>query len=480
MKIQPLQLSNGEHVGSQEKQTRHVGPKWPVGLVLLGLIAAGCRGISTPGERAARRDFKSVAEVYRPGNLKPALPTLTPDAGFSNFLAYALLNSPSVEAAYFDWSASVERITMERSLPDPQITFQSDIMEIVKTVMPGFMQEFPGPGKLRTRAVVASAESRAKYFGFETAVLQTAFDLKRAYYELHFLDARLKINRETFSLLGDLERIARAQNEVGKATLQDVLRAQIERDRVRTDIADLEDSRRPMLAEFKAALGPTHDQPDPPVPSRLQTTAVNPDSDELLRIAFARNPRLKAMEADVRAAEAGIAVAYKERVPNFNLGLMADVKASPTMFRPLAGMTLPVWRDKIAAEIAQAKAKEMAARARLSAEQIALTVDFAEKSFAYRQIGRNLELLENLLIPKARQSLEIARAGYLSGTIDFFNLMDTERTLLNFELSEVEARTQREIVLADLSLMVAGEPPQGAPLLPDKSASQPASIKISK
>ncbi|HKI70021.1 MAG TPA: TolC family protein, partial [Verrucomicrobiae bacterium] len=434
----------------------------------------------TQGERVARRELKTVADVYRPGNLKPALPALTPDAGLSNFLAYALLNSPTVEAAYYNWSASVESITAARSLPDPQLTFQSDIMDIIKTVMPGFMQKFPGPGKLRARAAVATAESRARYFAFESAALQTAFDLKRSYYELHFLDARLKINRETFSLLGDLERIARAQNEVGKGTLQDVLRAQIERDRVRTDIADLEDSRRPMLAEFKAALGLMHDQPDPPVPARLETTAVNPNSDALLRIAFARNPRLKAMEADVRAAEAGIAVAYKERVPNFSLGLMADAKASPTMFRPQAGMTLPIWRDKIAAEIAHAKANEMAARARLSAEQIALTVDFAEKSFAYRQIGRNLDLLEKLLIPKARQSLEIARAGYLAGTIDFFNLMDAERTLLNFELSEVEARTQREIVLADLSLLVAGVPPQGEPLFAGKDSERPASKQISK
>ena len=70
-----------------------------------------------------------------------------------------------------------------------------------------------------------------------------------------------------------------------------------------------------------------------------------------------------------------------------------------------------------------------------------------------------MTLLENQLIPKARQSLEIARAGYLAGTIDFFNLMDTERTLLNFELSAVEARTQREIVLSRLSLLIAGEPP---------------------
>jgi cobalt-zinc-cadmium efflux system outer membrane protein len=444
------------------------------------VVFVGCRGIPASGERQARHDLAAVTDNYRPGQHKPKLPELTPDSSLSNYLAYALLNSPGVEAAYEDWSASVENITVTRSLPDPQLTFQSDIADIVKTVMPGFMQQFPGPGKLRARAAVASAVSRAKYFAFENAALQTALDLKQAYYKLYFLDEQLRINRRTLLLLDELERITRAQNEVGKETLQDVLRAQIERDRVQTDIANLEDSRKPMLASFKAALGMTKDQPDSPVPARLETTAINPDSDELLQIAFARNPQLKALEADVRAAEAGIAVAYKSRVPDFSLGLMADVKASPTMFRPLAGMTLPIWRDKTAAEIAQAKANELAAQARLSAAQIQLTVDFAEQAFAHREISRNLDLLENQLIPKARQSLEIARAGYLAGTIDFFNLMDTERTLLNFELSAVEARTQREIVLSRLSLLIAGEPPAATGLFLNSGTNRSASTKISK
>lgn len=438
------------------------------------VLLAGCKGISTSGERQARGELAAVTDKYRPGQQKPELPVLTPEVGLSNYLAYALLNSPSVEAAYGDWAASVENITVARSLPDPVLTFQSDIADVVKTVMPGFMQVFPGPGKLRAGAKVASAESQARYFAFESAALQTAFDLKQAYYKLYFLDDQLRINRETLSLLNDLEQIARAQNEVGKGTLQDVLRAQIERDRVSTDIANLEDSRQPLLASFKAALGITPDQPNPPVPARLETIGINPDSDELWRTAFARNPQLKAMEADVRAAEAGIALAYKSRMPDFSLGLMADLKGNPIVYRPLADMTLPIWRDKTAAEIAEARAKDLAAKARLTAAQISLAVDFAEQTFAYREIGRNLDLLETRLIPKARQSLEIARAGYLAGTIDFFNLMDTERTLLNFELSAVEARTQREIVLSRLSLLIAGQLPAGAGWL-DSSATREAS-----
>jgi outer membrane protein TolC len=147
---------------------------------------------------------------------------------------------------------------------------------------------------------------------------------------------------------------------------------------------------------------------------------------------------------------------------------MAEVY-SPPFYWPQASMSLPVWRDKIAAQIAAAQAGKRASEARLTAAQIALTVDFAMKTYDYREATRNLALLQRQLLPKARQSLELARAGYLAGQIDFFNLIDAERTWLNFQLQEAEARARREIVLADLSLSIAGIAPDGAPILPPPS-----------
>jgi outer membrane protein TolC len=93
-------------------------------------------------------------------------------------------------------------------------------------------------------------------------------------------------------------------------------------------------------------------------------------------------------------------------------------------------------------------------------------VEFAEKGYAYREVNRNLDLLREQLIPKAQRSLEIARSAYLSGKTDFFNLIDAERSLLEFRLSEIDARTQRELTLSELSLLIAGVPPANAPLLP--------------
>jgi len=185
------------------------------------------------------------------------------------------------------------------------------------------------------------------------------------------------------------------------------------------------------------------------------------------------------MESDVRTAEASITMATKSKVPDFSLGLMVDAKAEPTMFRPLAGLTLPIWRDKLAAQVAAAQYNKRAAEARLTSEQILLAVDFAMKSYDYREVSRLLTLLQNQLIPKAVKSLEIARSSYLSGQIEFINVIDAERALLNFQLAAVEARTRREITLAELSLLIAGVPPVGAPLSNTPPDVSPPSQRLS-
>lgn len=437
---------------------------------VLVLALTGCHGITTHSEREARRQVAAVQPAYRPDDRPPVLPVLTTNSSLADFLTYAMLNQPTAEAKYYDWLGSVEDITVARSLPDPKLTFSAYIEEALTSLMPGLMQDLPGPGKLRVAARAAAAGSQAKYFAFESAVLQTAFEVKSACYNLHWLDERLRLDRQTLALLADLERVTRAQNDAGQVTLQDVYRAQIERDQLTTEIANLEDSRRPLLAQFKAALGMTRDQPDPPVPAKFENAPLDLNADDVLATAFARNPQLKAAAAEVRLAEAAIAQARKANVPDFSAGLQAEAY-TPPFYWPQASMTLPVWRDKIAAQIAAAQAGKRAAEARLTAEQINLTVDFALRAYDYRESTRNLALLENQLIPKARQSLAIARARYQAGQADFSNLMETERAWLDFQLQDVQERTRREIALADLSLRIAGVPPANAPLLP--AGSQP-------
>ena len=430
-------------------------------LTAAAVLLPGCKGVSVKGEQEARQQVKDQSAQYRPKGQKPKLPTLTTNSSLSDFLTYALLNQPKVEAAYFDWVASVERITVQRSLPDPQLTFQMDIQDVVTSLMPGLMMSFPGMGKLRAAGAVAAAASQGGYFTFKSASLQSAYDVKRTYYRLYFLEEKIRVNRENLGLLQELEGLARSQNEVGKATLQDVLRAQIEQARLNNEIVNLDDSRAPLLAQWQAALGIEPNDPTPPVPGRFESTPLDVAADKWLEQALTENTRLKAMAAEVHAAEAAIRLAYKARMPDASVGFMADAKMSPVLYRPWGTVSLPLWRDKLAAQVAEAQANKRAGEARLTAEQIGLAVDVAERAFVYRETTRNLNVLQKALLPKQRQSLEVARSAYLAGQVDFLNLTEAEQTLLRFNLDEVEARTQRELSLAELSLIMQGMPPAG-------------------
>jgi len=434
-----------------------------VQLILSGLAAVllttGCRGLATSGEKSARKDLAEVSRQWQTN-----LATLTTNATLHEAVYLAVQNHPQVIAAFADWSASVESITVARSLPDPKLTFQAYIQDNLTSLMPGLSADIPGYGKRDARAAAATSNSRAKYFQFAAAVQQTAFGLQKSYYPLHFLDAKLNVNRQTLTLLSKLEALARAKNEVGQGTLQDVLKAQMEQKQLQTETTNLEDSRQVMLAQFKAALGLRPEQADPPVPAEPNFTDNRLDDEQLLANALKQNPRLQELAAEIRSAEANIQVARKEKMPDFSAGFQAEVY-EPPFYWPQASISLPIWRDKLAAERAAAEAGLRAAKARLTAGQISLAVEFAEQSFLVREADRQLVLLRESLLPRAKQSLEIARVAYQSSRVDFPNVIDAERSQLNFQLDEIAAQTQREIARAELILMVAGVRPGNVPLL---------------
>lgn len=434
-------------------------PRPAVLLLLLSNVVpflSGCIGVATAPEKLAREQAQAVAAEFRPHGEKPALPVLTADSTLSELVTFALLNQPQVEAAYYEWLASIERITRARSLPDPQLTFQMDIQSAVTSVMPGLMMNFPGYGKLQAGAEIATAESEAKFLVFKNAALLSAYQVRRAYYQLYFLEQKILVSRENLRLALELEQLAKAQNEVGKGSLQDVLRAQIETERLKTVIVNLEDSTSAFQAEMKAALGLGQAQLTPPLPKHFEMTASDLPLEQLLNTAYARNTRLQALQAEVLAAEAAITLAERSQNPDLSFGLMADAKTAPIMYRPLASLSLPIWRDKVSAQIAEAQAAKQASEARLSSEQIAFVLDFATRTVLLRQAERNLALLKTQLIPKAQKSFAIGRSAYLSGQIDFFNLADSERTLLALKLEQISVATQRELLLTEFSLLADG------------------------
>ena len=85
-----------------------------------------------------------------------------------------------------------------------------------------------------------------------------------------------------------------------------------------------------------------------------------------------------------------------------------------------------------------------------------LTADFARAKFDLRDAERKIALFTHTLIPKAEESIEASYTAYESGQAGFLDVLDSERGLLDFELSLSRAQTDRAIATTQLFRLSGG------------------------
>jgi cobalt-zinc-cadmium efflux system outer membrane protein len=440
-------------------------PRFLLGLVWLSvLFLTACVNPRTDEETHSRQQLSSISRVYRPDGHKPTLPALTGGSAATDFLRFALLNHPQVEAAYYDWKSSVAAIAPARALPDPQLTFQADITTTVMSLMPGLMFDIMAPGKRAAMGREASAASESAYRAYATVVVTTAAELRKAWVELAYVDEAVEIRRQMTGVLDQALSIAQTDYSTGRGmgTLEEQTKILNASAKLKSDVRVLADRQTAIRARFKAALGLSRAEPDPAWPTTPFPSAPLPDEDTLWNQALAANLQLGAMRAMVEMSISQVDVARSARTPDFTAGLMADLKANPLMYRPTATMTLPIWRGKIADAISSAYSRQLAAQARLSAEQISMAAELAQMLFMIREADRMLTYIDEAALPNIANSLSSAEAGYGTGMSGFAPLAELRLMELDMRLERVDVHREREAALADLASFVAADvPPDG-------------------
>ncbi|MBL8765894.1 MAG: TolC family protein [Planctomycetes bacterium] len=437
-----------------------------IAAVTLTIAALGCRGAPTARELEAR-DVLERADATRSAAIASEPSALDSDATFEDFARHAALRSPAVAERFALWSAEVERITIARSLDDPTITLEGEIDRVLTGLAIGIAGAFPWPGKLALAADASSGLAEARRHEFESEVASAIATVRAAYVEAAFNEESIVVARDVERIVDELVELTRTRLRVAQIDQLDLLRIEIERDQLRNEIASLEDGRNVLRARLKSALGiaPTGD--DPPLPVELPRRGAELPSGDLFAELIARNPKLSALEAEIRSAESLVALARRSAYPDFLLGVEGRLtdpvgvsSSSPLTVSPEVGITLPIFRDKIDATIAAALADQRAARARLEGERLRFVVELASALFLYRDSERRIALTAERLLPKAQEALVVARTGYGSGAIDLTALLDAERNLRAFQLGLARARLDREVACARIEYEMLARVPR--------------------
>jgi cobalt-zinc-cadmium efflux system outer membrane protein len=432
-------------------------------------LLAGCAGTPMSVEKSARADVHATGGALLAREGRPALPVLQADSPADEFIRYAVLNHPAVVAAYYDWRASVEDITPARSLPDPQFTFQADITNTLTSFMPGLMFDLMGPGKRTAMGREATAAANVARRAYISAVLRTAAEARKAWVELAYVEQVDQLYATTIHTAEEALDLTNADYATGRgmATFDKQLQLENVVAQHHAHHAGIADRRVAARIRFKSALGLMPDDPDPLWPHPALAVTLLPSADELWRRASENNSELAKMRAMVEMAVARVDIARQTGRPSYAVGAMVDLKASPLLVRPTANISLPIWRDKIAATIAAAEARRDAAAARVSAEQLNLAAELAQMLYMIREADRMLGYIDGTALPNFENSYATLEAGVQSGMTGAAMIAETRLMALDMRHERLELLRQRETAAVDLALLIANVAPAGAPLPAD-------------
>ena len=455
----------------------------PMAIALIAVLA-GCASIQ---ERQSFHDLYLEAGAFTGADGR-SIPAETPElgeaAGLSDYLAYAALSNPGLEAAFNDWKATLERVPQARALPDPRFTFVHYVEAVETRVGPqersfALMQTFPWLGKLRSSGKIALKGAEAARQRYEAVKLRVFYQVTHAYYEYYYLSRTISVTESDIGLVSSLEEVARTKYQVGTVPYSALIKAQVELGKLEDALETLKDLRGPTAAALNKSLGRPPDT-HLPWPTPIAIEEISFSDDEIYADLSRNNPDLLALGFMASREEAAIGLARQGYFPDITLGatvvrtgdaLSPDLQDSgkdPVMAS--LSVNLPIWIGKHRAAEREARARFRATAKRREDHENELLSDLKLTLFHFRSAERKMDLYGNSLVPKAEQALAASQKAFATDKADFFDLIEAQRTLLEFQLAHERALADRAQRLAEIEMLIGkqidrrqGTAPGGSP-----------------
>jgi outer membrane protein TolC len=364
------------------------------------------------------------------------------------------VTSPRLAAARAGAQAATFRVAPSRTLPDPQ--FQLGLMnrnlprlglqDPLGMNQVQVMQMIPFPGKLGAAGRGAQAQADASQARADDLGWELRSQAAMLFYEIYGTEQGVRVAGETQQLLRDIAATARRMYAVGEGRQPDVLRTQVEIDRMTEEILRMQTMRDGLVARLNALLD---QRPDaavgetriPDFPAQL------PALDSLVALALGHRPMLKAGQQDVRAAEAAHTLARREIWPDFQLGVIYGQRPMPDggtdrMASFMLGFNLPVFAGSRQLKMRQeTQAMRDMARADLAAMEADTRGRVGVAYADLRQARQLRDLYRVTLLPQARATVTSSLAAYQVGEINLMTLLDAQMTVNRYrqELYRLDA-----------------------------------------
>jgi outer membrane protein TolC len=378
----------------------------------------------------------------------------------------ALANNSELKVDFQNWRATVAKVRVARSLPDPQISYTEFLEEVQTRVGPqrrkvSLMQMFPWFGTLDLRKDAALAKADAMAKKIESRGLSIIEALQVSVADLILLDKKISINREHLQILSSLEVSRRGSVSAGRAHLSNVLRIQVEIEVLKDQIKTLVSLRQPLAQKLERVIGTRLQKA---LPITWPSTPIALSHEDMERLFQKSHPAWLANQHALSAADAELNLAKKKNKPDIGLGF-SWIDTGPAAMPNTAGsgsdplavtisMNIPLWRGKINSEIESRLHQRTAVEGQFQTLLQDYRVRIKEALFRKEDSERKIILYRDQLLPKALDAYEASKKGHASSQVSFQNVLDAERILLRFALELETAHRDHSVAKANIAKLV--------------------------
>ncbi len=378
---------------------------------------------------------------------QPTLPLPSPLA-LADVVRLASERRAELEAARARVRAGEARPTIVSALADPMVSPSLDHLPFMWSgadVSVSVEQQIPLSGVRRHRRASALADvDRLRAEAGRTG-LDVGLQAATAFLMLQERRRTQALLSEQIAFARDVVSAANARYAAGTAPQSDVLRAEVE-------VARLDAVARALVSEVRgaesmlaASLGLEADVPVPPLATVV--VAQSPPPWPALRAALTTRPELAAGRAEIARAEADVQVMRDMYRP------MATIRTGPSYtmtdgkgWMAMVGLSVPIWRGKLRAGVAEAQAMRAMSEADLRAMTRMIEGETAVatnqvQAWRDRQAALNVDVL-----PRARMAIEPAIAGYTAGQLPLVSVIEAVQALW---------LVQADVIAADVELGLA-------------------------
>jgi outer membrane protein TolC len=421
-----------------------------------------------PAASGTRQRFALAAILLFSPAVKPA--SAQPPASSSStitlqqILALVERDNPDIAAARARWEAAQKRVVQAGTPDKPRLDLERMYAPSNQNVISGAVerniavtQETPFPTTLYLRHKTAGQEAQIAEQAYDAKIREVSAKAEQTYAALFLAYRALDIFNENVEIMRRFSKVAESRYAAGHSSQLDALKAQVELTRMLNMVVTVEQEKGTDAAMLNALLNRDAGQPLA-LPADPNPGDLGLQLDRLEAEALSGRPELRQAALEARKAATELSLAKSEFLPD--LMLQYRYRNDPTMGNSndaVIGFSLPLWFWKPAAMVSQAKAEKATAEAELQAMRVGTSADLKTAWLRAQTAMRLANIYQTSLLPQAGEALSVAESGYQSGDNSFLDLLDAQRSLLNYRLEYFQDLSEYEQRLAELERIVGRE-----------------------